>query len=88
MAVFNREKPYKSAMGLVGPMEPFFYQDGFMFNTDGDEVTTDEHGNFVLAVQEAPAEEPAPEAPKKAAKAKAVHEVAPEEAPLPDLDNI
>jgi hypothetical protein len=73
-------------------MEPFFYQDGFMFNTDGDEVTTDEHGNFVLAVQEAPAEESAPEAAKKPAKAKPVPEVAPEvaseEPALPDLDNI
>lgn len=41
MPRLDRGKAYEAATGLVGDNEPFFYQDGRMFNKEGTEVFAD-----------------------------------------------
>jgi hypothetical protein len=77
MAELNREKHYETATGIVGPSEPFFYQNGFMFDRDGVDVTPEVVEKTVDETVDENAAEVA-DTPKAKKTSKKTEEVAPE----------
>lgn len=84
MTELDRSRPFTKAWGLVGDDEPFFFQDGKEFYSNGKEVVKATSGDAPVAAPEpiveesvadvAPepvTEEPAAEEPKKRSRKKA-----------------
>lgn len=65
MSELDRSRPFTKAWGLVGDDEPFFFQDGKEFYSNGKEVVKATSGDAPVA------EPPVAEEPKKRTRKKA-----------------
>ena len=67
MTELDRSRPFDRVWGIVGEGEPYFFQDGKSFDSDGAEIVSE--------VAEVADQEPVAEEPKKKARKKATNDV-------------
>ena len=80
MSELDRSRPFTKAWGIVGDDEPFFFQDGKEFYSNGKEVVKATSGDATVATPEPIVEEPVADvAPEPVAEEPAAEEPAAEE---------